>query len=319
MSSPSPFLLMLGITGNLAFAAGALLLSFRRHSPSLGADVLVYTDCTLPEKDERLLRELGARVMPYTPDTTSLPADYLKRFSPLALSRLEAFNLLYFYETVVWLDVDTAIQGDISPLFTEYGPFSLALTDPHWYPDGKPGKARINIIQDIPRFNPHAPNYNSGVMTVTRALGDWHTLYKMCLGWLKHYGPSFRFADQGVLNMLAQHLQTTAPLLFTPLPHDVYNAHPRNPGAALAPLVHFFGPYNVWSDGRLLCAFPEWTRDYRRWLALGGSPHSGVVRHADFCPNGPLEMLGLAVAGGQAVSDACITRGASDDKDAKAD
>lgn len=82
--------------------------------------------------------------------------------------------------------------------------------------------------------------------------------------------------------------------LFTPLPHDLYNTHPRNPKAAFAPLVHCFGPYNIWNDGRMMCAFPEWTRDYRRWLALGGSPHSGEIRYANFCPKGPMELLGLA-------------------------
>lgn len=328
MNPSSPNLLMLGITGNLAFAAGALLLSFRRHSPDLDADVLVYTDGTVAEHDARLLGALGAQLVPYRPETLPLSADYLDRFSLLTLARLEALPLLDRYAAIVWLDVDTAIQHDISALFTSFGPFSLALADPNFYPDGKNGKARVNVVQDIPHLDPHAPNYNAGVFVVTRGLngapgnmpgnmqgnapgsratdapgstpGNWHKLYKMCFGWLKHYGPSFRFADQGVLNMLAQHLQKTAPALFTPLPHDLYNTHPRNPNAAFAPLVHCFGPYNIWSDGRMQCVFPEWTRDYRRWLDLGGSPYSGEIRYADFCPKGPMELLGLASTAGQA-------------------
>ena len=56
-----------GITGNWAFAAGTVLLALRRHNPQLEADILVFCDNSLPEKDAEILRSLGAQLVPFTP------------------------------------------------------------------------------------------------------------------------------------------------------------------------------------------------------------------------------------------------------------
>ena len=58
---------VLGITGNMGFAAGCVLQALRRHSPGLGADVLIFSDGALPETDAALLRVLGNDLAPFTP------------------------------------------------------------------------------------------------------------------------------------------------------------------------------------------------------------------------------------------------------------
>lgn len=61
---------------------------------------------------------------------------------------------------------------------------------------------------------------------------------------------------------------------------------PRNPAAAAPPVVHAFGAYKLWNDGLTATCFPEWQRDYARWLLLGGNPYTGPVENADFLEGG---------------------------------
>jgi hypothetical protein len=91
--------------------------------------------------------------------------------------------------------------------------------------------------------------------------------------------------------MLAQTLSRDRPQLVRALPHDRFNAHPRNPASLRAAVVHAFGAYKLWDDGLTRCAFPEWQRDYLRWLDAGGSPWKGRVDNAAFLEGGPFFML----------------------------
>lgn len=285
-----PLLLLLGITHDLAFAAGCLLQSLRRHSPALGADILLYTDDRVLPRDAELLGNLGVRLVPFTPPKADLDPVFAERFSPLALSRLDALRLLADYATVLWLDVDIAVQDDISPLLS-HGPFAAAYEDPSFNEAGRIQKAGINLLEPVPGYDSGARNYNSGVLVFTDNLPDPEKLYGLCMLWLRRNGPACRYTDQAVINMLAQHLWRHSPQSLALIPHDQFNAHPRNPVAAYAALVHAFGPYKFWQDGRLLSVFPEWARDYARWLALGGSPFQGCTQHADVLADGPLGLL----------------------------
>ena len=284
-------LLLLGITHNLAFAAGCLLQALRRHSPRLDADILVYTDGHVLPGDEGLLRGLGARLLPYSLPEGDFDSGFMQRFSPLALARLEALRLLAEYETVLWLDVDVAVQDDITPLLS-YGPFALAYEDPAFQVTGRFQKAGVNLRQPVPGYDSEARNYNSGVLVFKRGLPAPEKLYDFCLLWLRRNGPACLYTDQAVINALAQHLWRHSPRNLALIPHDRFNAHPRGSGAAFAVLVHAFGPYKFWEDGRLLGVFPEWARDYARWTARGGSPFQGAMRHSEVLTNGPLGLWG---------------------------
>jgi hypothetical protein len=285
-----PLLLLLGITGDMAFAAGCLLLALRRHSPRLGADVFIYTDAALPPGDADLLRGLGAKPVPYQPPPDVLRADAVARFPPLALARFEGFRLLARYRTVIWLDVDTAVQDDIADL-AAYGPLAMSLEDPQFAGNGETSPAGINFSAPVPGFDSAAPNLNSGVLVLQDTLPDPEGIHRQCLEWLREYGAILRYPDQGVLNLLAQTLRARHPPAFRLLPYDRFNAHPRNPEAQHAAIVHAFGAYKIWDDGLTRCSFPEWARDYRRWLSLGGSPWRGEVENASYLEGGAFFML----------------------------
>lgn len=282
--------ILLGITGDLAFAAGCLIQALRRHSPDLNPDILIYSDGQIPRDDATLLRESGASILPYSPPEGSIDPSYLARFSLLALARFEGFRLLEQYKTVVYLDVDIAVQDDITPLLA-FGPLGLTLEDSCLLFSGQPTRAGINSTESIPGFDPEARNINSGVIVFQDTLPDPMGLYQLCMDWLRMYGKRFSNLDQGIINFLAQRLSRSHEQLVSLIPEDRFNALPANPRAQDAVLVHSVGGSKFWNDALLNMFFPEWKRDYTRWLAKGGSPWKGEVRNENLLQEGPYKML----------------------------
>ena len=111
-----PRAVVMGITGNWAFAAGTVLLALRRHNPALNADIIVFCDGQLPAEDARILQELGAQLVPFTPVDAELTEEALRVFSPLSLAKFHCFDLLRHYESVVWLDSDILVQDSLEAL-----------------------------------------------------------------------------------------------------------------------------------------------------------------------------------------------------------
>lgn len=279
-----------GVTGNWAFAAGTVLLALRRHNPELEADVVVFCDDSLPEKDAEILRGLGARLVPFTPIPAQLTNEAEEVFSPLSLAKFCCFDLLQHYTSVVWLDADVLIQDSLEDLF-DCGPLGLALEDPAFSdpPGAKP--AHINLHGPVEGFNGAADNLNSGVIVFRNDLPTPEALRQLCLDFIIRHGKILRYPDQAAFNLLAQMLLREQPQTVFQLPQR-FNTHPRNPAAAFAPVVHAFGAYKLWNDGLTATCFPEWQRDYARWMRLGGSPYAGAVENSEFLEGGAFSLLG---------------------------
>ena len=281
---------VMGITGNWAFAAGTVLLALRRHNPTLNADIIVFCDGALPAEDARILQNLGAQLVPFTPVAAELTEEALAVFSPLSLAKFHCFDLLRHYESVVWLDSDILVQDSLEDLF-DCGPLGLALEDPEFSdpPGAKP--AQINLHGPVQDFDSEAYNLNSGVIVFRNDLTAPEALRQKCLDFVCTHGTLLRYPDQAAFNALAQTLLRQNPLSVQQLPQR-FNAHPRNPAATLAPVVHAFGAYKLWNDGLTATCFPEWQRDYARWQRLGGSPYAGPVENAQFLEGGAFSLLG---------------------------
>ena len=281
---------VMGITGNWAFAAGTVLLALRRHNPALNADIIVFCDGALPAEDARILQNLGAQLVPFTPVTAELTEEALAVFSPLSLAKFHCFDLLRHYKSVVWLDSDILVQDSLEELFA-CGPLGLALEDPEFSdpPGAKP--AQINLHGPVQDFDSEAHNLNSGVIVFRNDLPAPKALRQMCLEFVCAHGTLLRYPDQAAFNALAQTLLRQNPHSVQQLPQR-FNAHPRNPSATFAPVVHAFGAYKLWNDGLTATCFPEWQRDYARWQRLGGSPYTGPVENEEFLEGGAFSLLG---------------------------
>ena len=182
------------------------------------------------------------------------------------------------------------IQDGLDALF-DFGPLALAVEDPYFSnpPGTKP--ARINFHEAVEEVDTDADNLNSGVVVFRRELPNPETLHEQCLDFLRRHGPNLRYPDQAVFNFLAQSLLKREPGLIRILPQK-YNAHPRNPLATYAPIVHAFGAYKLWNDGLTAACFPEWLRDYGKWKAYGGSTYQGPLENSRYLEEGAFSLLG---------------------------
>jgi len=274
-----PCVLALGITQNHAFAAGCVLQAIQRHSPEFAVDIVIYNDGGLLPKDAAILTELGATLVTYAAPDYAFLSKTIESFSLMALARFECLRLLCSYEIAIWLDVDIAVQRDISGL-ASFGPFALSLEDPlSALPPYQPSKASTNTLAPIRDLDGDADNYNSGILVFQHTLPDPEQLYRLCMQWLEQYAPLLNYPDQAVINMLAQYLARQDPTLVAHIPHNIYNAHPKNPAAWDAAIVHGFSVFKFWSNGLVGGCFPEWERDYRNWVRRGGSAWQGQIEN----------------------------------------
>ena len=274
---------LLGITPDLAFAAGNVALSLDRHMKNRDYDVLVFCP-SLAEQDRRALCAVPhVSVRPFSlPEgfvnlmLERMPADsrFRSRRALMCFCHFEVFSLLDEYEYVVWLDADISVQRDLSDI-TRYAPFGIS-------PD-TPWRVKHQFSRPVEGYDMEAEGLCTAVMVVD------HTLpYRDIHAWL--YDRAVQYADrlvnpdQAIMALMVQHFGIEPSLM----PLEEWQCISWRNEASTARIVHFGSSRKVWRDVNVCNAFPEWFRTHMDWLELGGSdfdrsPHNtlGALDHFD--------------------------------------
>lgn len=256
--------IVIGASGDMAFAVANVLMGIKKHSPNLADEIIIFHSNML-EKDKELLNEIiPCKLIDYKFEIKNEKMKeqaYFDRFTPLAFSRYECFNLLDEYKKVLWLDIDILIQKDFSKLCedTKTGiSFSQG-----YYPIWSLFTKRIECNYDLDK-----KFFDSG----TIALQDKLQNYKEIAKWL--YEKTFEYAeylhlpDQAILNIMFQEFN----LEITPLDRDKYVCHPTNEKVKDAVIVHSYSCDKFWN---YYYNFKEWNNNYKKWLKMGGSKYKG--------------------------------------------
>ncbi len=159
--------IILGATGNLAFALGVVLQGLKEYNNTLLAesDIFIYYQ----NMDEPTRRSLGnilpCQFLSYKfPYMKNMRPHILRDYGEMTFVRYECFRYLKNYEYVLWLDADILIQGDISGMRKQI-PHGIGFRR-EYYDE----RVRVNFLADIPDFQMDAPHYNAGIMAISRAL-----------------------------------------------------------------------------------------------------------------------------------------------------
>jgi hypothetical protein len=283
---------VLGITGDLAFAAGALVAGLARHGLDPATTILIFHDCLDPAA-EAAFRRLWARVAFRPYDRAHMLARLglrggagrlgrvLERFSPLVLAKLELPDLLAEYDRCVWLDADMLVQGSPGGLW-EFGAMA-------WRP--LPGGAlhrRKDVFQAL-GLSPGdevLPMLNGGAVGMSRAMAAQGSdrLYALARDLLER--TSSQTPDEMALYLLA--VSGGVPVTLWPLALN----HPvQAPGSRGAVLVHAIGPYKFWNATPLIQLYPEWAEHHAAWIEAGGAPFAGPVHLEAVHPLDPGEVM----------------------------
>jgi lipopolysaccharide biosynthesis glycosyltransferase len=281
--------LVLGITPDLSFAAGVMLISLKRHlAPHVDAyDVLIIHDGELDANDTMLFQTIcpHCTLIEYKPlylDINALPSN----FHPAYIYRFEVFRLLDEYKTLIWLDCDLAIQDDISGLI-EYGPFAMAI-DNFSTPVVKNGLTlQTNFKIPLAGYDMNAEFYNTGVIVFQDTIQAPLQIYEWCMNTFTSLYDILIYQDQPVLNMLVQ----KHPDMFAKLPTERFNSFVPFASSNTAAIVHAIGRRKFWNDAFVALSYPEWQRDYRRWLKMGGSSYSGSIFFHDLAKFGTYQLF----------------------------
>ena len=259
---------MLAATEDYIFAVGNIVLSIMKYMPNKDYEFVIYYD-QIKDADKKVFKKQGKcslrkYIMNSNFENTirkNCPRfnniEDSKHYNFIKFSKFEAFSLLKEYETVVWLDADISIQGDLSEI-TKYTPFGIT-------PD-TPWKVRNNFIADIPNFDMEKSGVCSAVIVFSDKL-PYQECYDFCYKHALKYSAFYNNIDQGIFNLLIQAMNITPSIM----DEKVWQCSPADNNAITAKIVHAGGKEKFWNNTNICNSCPEWYRMHLEWLKLGGS------------------------------------------------
>ena len=260
----------LACSNGIIFAAANVALSLNKYLADDDYEIIISTRFLSKSNKEALSKIPHVKLVdlkfPQGLETFLLSSEGLPscrwkdRNSLNTIAHFEVFRLLDEYRTVVWIDSDIAIQGDVSGL-ANYGPLGLP-TDQH---NGHQFLVRDQFTTQLSGYNMDLPAYQNSCIVVTDDL-PYKEMYHYCYETLKRKAKFLLNADQSVMQLLIQDFNVKV----NEIPYHEYVCHAFNDYAALAKAVHFGAREKVWNNQQIFQSFPEWFRTHMRWLELGG-------------------------------------------------
>lgn len=265
MQNKKNMAIVLGASANMTFAVANVLLGLKKHSPNLADDIIIFHK-DMSEKDMKLMQTiLPCKFIEYNFEVKNdkmLDTAYFDRFTPLAFSRYECFNMLDEYKKVVWLDIDILIQKDITEMCKDT-PTGICFSQ-GYYPVWTVFTGKFDCKYDLDRNY-----YDSGTFIIQDTIPN----YKEITQWL--YDKTFEYAellhlpDQAILNIMFQEFN----LDITKLDREVYVCHPIHERVKDSVIVHSYGCEKFWNY--FYSEFKEWTKNDKQWVKMGGTPYKG--------------------------------------------
>lgn len=253
--------IVLGATGNMSFAVASVLMDIKKHSQDIADDIIIYHN-NMSKKDKNLLNSIIPCVFTDyefpIKDISKFNEAYFNQFTHLAYSRYECFNLLNQYRTVIWLDIDIMLQGDISGLL-DYGKNGIGILPG--------GQLKEYTFKPIPEYDMYKSGYSTGTIVFTDKIPNYNNLAKWCYDKTAEYAEYLYLPDQAIFNLLLQKYAMEIDIIDL----KKYCCNPRERGYKKAIIVHSFCPEKFWNFWNI----KQWNQNYKNWLQMGGSPYKG--------------------------------------------
>ncbi len=249
---------VLGATANLSFALFSTVCDLKKYL-NKNFDLIIYHK-DIPEKEQRFINNvIPAKFIEYDIDSLDVRNKSLNRYSRLAFSRYECFNLLDEYKKVLWLDIDIIIQKKLDSLVNMELELGMWRNDIH--------KNSFNFTQNPPGYEMESNYFNTGVLLITDKLKHYRKLKNWCYQKTEEWGPTLVCPDQGIINMMVQEFDIEATKL-----DEIYNCHPEKEIINNAVIIHPYAEEKFWN---YYYDFEQWNGNYKKWLKLEGTPYKG--------------------------------------------
>jgi len=251
---------VLGATANMTFALASVIMDLKNNI-NRNFDLIVYHK-DISDKDQNLLNSIiTCEFKDYELEPSDISNHSLNRYSLLAYSRYECFELLNNYKKVIWFDIDIFIKKDLSSLIDlEINDVALWQNDIH--------KNGFNFTKPIENYDMKSNYYNTGVVIFSDKMKNFELIKDWCYKKTIEYGKMLVCADQGIMNLAIQHFELKVTNL-----NEIYNCHPEKPIINNAVIVHPYAEEKFWN---YYYNFNQWNNNYNNWLKLGGTPYKGA-------------------------------------------
>lgn len=256
--------IVLGATGNIAFAVANVLLGIKKHSSRLNADIFIFYN-DFAKKDMDLINSITTcQFVEYVfPQEDNRLENSFKNYSKLTFCRYECFKMLEKYKKVLWLDSDILIQKDISEIF-DYAKTGISL-----YQESTP--LQNCFSRAIEGINMNSNHYNAGILLIADIIPNYQNITEWLYQKTSEYALDLRYADQGIINIMIQEYD----LEVDNFP-EKFNCHPTKKTSKNSCIVHSYSPQKFWSYYEKQYHFREWDKNYNKWIKMGGTPYSGL-------------------------------------------
>jgi CYTH domain-containing protein len=291
--------IVLGITADLAFAAGTLLASILAHDPGCDATVLILHDGLPPDQEaafRRLWPNCRLQAFPSQAAVARLGeaaksgrvAGFLQQYSPLVLAKLELPDLLAEFDKVVWLDADILVRGRLDALW-DFECLAWRALPRSTFKRRAPTLAVFDELQ----LDPAVPLPNGGVIAVSRRFLELGGSTDLLQGYAARLVAGAPASQIDEMPWYVTASGKGMPVKALPM---AFNHPVGAQGVESAVVVHAIGAHKFWNATPLLQLFPDWSRHQATWVEHGGRPFDGDVMLGEVHPLGVHEVLRVAQA-----------------------
>ena len=275
--------IVFGITNNLCFAVGTMLIGFLKHNPDYNGTVLIFHENL--SKDQRGKLEVIYPAISFRKFTKeqvetriSNAADrkvidqLISRYSIFYFAKFELPDLLDEFERVIWLDVDMLVRGPLDEIW-DFDEFT-------WRTAGPASKLSPSFSRlfeaEIKTKDYNRPNGGLiGICRNARKQGSVTTaqLYH----WFNELQTRSRslIADEFSFFLLAATIGANVKELAVS-----YNCFSTRQGCDTAKIIHAVGAKKFWDSAAMKLAYPDWVLWYNEWVRHGGDTYEGQVAPA---------------------------------------
>jgi hypothetical protein len=255
-----------GFTGDLTFAVASMMQDLRKYCIGKIDEVVCIHDGNISKHNQNCISKIfPTRFIKYKcPISLSrINKKTLHYFSKMVLSKYECLRLLDDYKRVTFFDYDMEIIDDISPIFDSSSSKVKMILD---------GEVRTQLHPEfrdiqIPGINMSGSGMCASLFSFDDSLLGYADMYQYLYDVTEEYGEYLFGPEQFGFSLMLQHFGITS---IDTLEPAIYSLHPRDFYLnSKAKILHAYGQPKYWNGFES----KQWSENYGRWLAIGGSPY----------------------------------------------
>ena len=229
---------------------GNILIQIQETNKELFDEAIIYYK-TITEKDKEVMNNIMPCKFikyesPFSKETSDL--ENFKKFSDLMFARYHMFELLDEYETIMWIDTDVVIKGELTNLINKSKITGMVANfeSPDDCSYNKIDYVKTCFKTQIPFYDMEKYNMSSGLIIVNEKLktNNMHTqwLYNKT----EEYADNLILPDQGILNIFIQEFEINVTPAGNNGAYCFYPSYKRDDEKAI--IVHSWGSRKFWNN-----------------------------------------------------------------------